>query len=114
MDDDFRIRVGPERMAGRLQFGSQLFEVVDFTVEDHPDGLRLVGHRLMTASQIDDGKPSESEPNGARQEEPLIVWSTVDQGPRHALDVVKLDGHRLPKIQLAANTAHPRSTPPSG
>ena len=47
-----------------FQLSAQLLEIVNLAVENDPDGFFGVGHRLMAAGQIDDGKPPETEPDG--------------------------------------------------
>ena len=54
VDDDFGVRPGPEGMAFREKFLPQFLEVIDFAVEDDPDRLIFIGHRLGTGVQVDD------------------------------------------------------------
>src|SRR5205823_9561244 len=89
-----------------LQLVSKLSEVVDFTVENDPDGLLDIGNGLMTAGQVDDGEPTETQPERSIIEIPFIVGATVSDRPGHRFHVSK--GHRreVTKVVLAADSTH--------
>ena len=47
-----------------FQLRAQFLEIVNLAVENYPDGFFGVGHRLMAAGQIDNGKSAETETDG--------------------------------------------------
>lgn len=46
--DNLRIGAGMEAMTGGLETGAKIFEIVNFAVENEPEGAVLIGHRLAT------------------------------------------------------------------
>jgi len=77
--------VGPERVALRGELGAQLHVVVDFTVEDHADGARLVPHRLLAGGQVDDGEAPVQQVHAGRgvDVDALAVGAAVGDGAAH-------------------------------
>ena len=61
VNDHFGVRARPEVVPALLELGPQLLEVVDFAVEDDPDRLVGIGHRLVAAGEIDDRQPPETQ-----------------------------------------------------
>ena len=59
VDDGFGVGVGAEEVAARDELAAQLDVVVDLAVEDDPDGLVLVGHRLAAAGEVDDAESGD-------------------------------------------------------
>ena len=93
-------------MSAPFQFGAQLFEVVDLAIENDPDGFLLIRHRLMTAGQIDDGKPSKTQADRAGDEVALIVGATMGDRSRHPPDRLGLHRFVSREIKLAGYAAH--------
>src|SRR5262249_61421248 len=54
VDDDLGVRARPEGVTARFELCSNLTEVIDLTVENHPDMLLQVAHRLMSGGEVDD------------------------------------------------------------
>ena len=108
VDDDFGIGVRAEHVPVSFQFALQFREVVDFAVEDHPDGFFLVRHGLVTARKVDDGEPAKTQAQaGPVNIVALVVRPAMDDGPGHPLDVRRSDrGFGSPKVILSANAAH--------
>ncbi len=75
MNEHLAVALRREHVARRLQFAPQLAEVVDFAVED--DGNCAVGgeQRLGAAGDIDHGKATMAEADGA------VVMKPVGIGP---------------------------------
>src|SRR5439155_7045897 len=61
MNDDFGVRMGAETMALIDQFFSQLFVVVNFTIESDADGAVLVVERLVSLLEVDDAQANMAE-----------------------------------------------------
>jgi hypothetical protein len=72
-------------MTQTFQLGLQLWKVVDFTVEYHPNGFFPIRHGLMSARKIDDREPAKTEPKGSREVVTLVVWPTMGDAPGHPL-----------------------------
>src|SRR5712692_1246286 len=85
MDDDLRIGVGPERVAGRAEMTRQLLIVVDAAVEGDPDAAVFVGERLPPAFRIDDRQTPMPEPNRAVKIHAFTVRAPMRKDPRHRL-----------------------------
>ena len=82
VEEDLRIRAGPEFVAEPLQPTPQLTEVVDLAVVDEPEALRRVRHRLMGGRrEIDDGEPAMAQEEVPRLAgEYLLACRRVDDG----------------------------------
>ena len=64
--------------------------------------LLQIRHRLMTAGQIDDGKPAKTEAERTVDEVAFIVRSTMRDGTRHPDDRLSLDRFASLEVKLAA------------
>src|SRR5262249_31277590 len=61
LENDFRVRPGPERDSLTDKLVSQLNKVINFTVENDYKALVSTLHRLITRRQVYDGKAAVSE-----------------------------------------------------
>jgi hypothetical protein len=94
MHENLGIGVAVEAVTFRLQFDSQLAEIVDGTIEDNAD--RLVGrkHRLVSGlAQIKDGETPVSEYRVIPNLQSFAVGTPPGQG-----------GHHLPHVLLTRGT----------
>jgi hypothetical protein len=106
MHNDFGIAGSAEAVAVTFQFLAQFREVVNLTVEDDPDGFLRIGHRLVAAFEIDNGKPPEPEPERPIQVEAFIVGAAVDDAPGHLDDVLAGNRRLVFEVKLPADSAH--------
>src|SRR5215471_2285344 len=106
MNYDFRIGLRAKTVSIGLQFAPQLFEIIDFAIEHHPHGFSLVGHRLASATKINDRKTPKTKAERAGNEKSFIIWTSMDQRSSHSLDVIKLNRAPIPKVVLPANPTH--------
>ena len=82
--------------------------VVEFAVEDGPDGAVLVRDRLLAVGEADDGEPAVGEVKAGAFEEPVLVRSAMDDGLGHR-------GHHPKRGRpLARQVDHPRDSAHSG
>src|ERR1044071_3232175 len=63
VDDDFRIGMGIEAVALRLELRTQLDVVEDLAVEDDPYCLVFVVDRLPATLEVDDAQPRVRQPD---------------------------------------------------
>src|ERR1035441_10871341 len=61
VDDGFGIAVGAIAVSAGLKRGAQLGMVVDFSVEDDPNILVLVGERLVPGLDVNDAQPPHGQ-----------------------------------------------------
>ncbi|MEO2161329.1 MAG: hypothetical protein ABGY29_02270 [bacterium] len=62
MNNALSIRVGAKTVTCYFKFLAQFKMIVDFTIEDNPDGAILVAHWLMSGcGKIHDGQPTKSK-----------------------------------------------------
>ena len=66
-----------------FQFTPEFKEVVDFTIENDPNGFFLVRHGLMTACEIDDREPAKTEPERSGNVVPLVIRASMDERLGH-------------------------------
>src|SRR5260370_36653145 len=89
-----------------FEFGPKLREVVNLTVEDHPDLLLRIRHGLMASGQIDDGKPPETQSKGRGQIVALVVRPAMENGASHSADRFRIHRFLVVKVKRAADSAH--------
>jgi hypothetical protein len=106
VNDYLRIGFRPKLTAALFQLCAQLFEIVNLAVESNPNGFFGVGHRLMAAGQIDNGKSPDTEGDSLGDEIPFIVRATVNDRRGHSPDRVRIDWVAPDEIKLASYTAH--------
>ena len=61
MYDNFGVRVGRKYVSKPLKLRTQLHEIVDFSITDHPNLPIEVRHGLVTGFQVNDGETAEPE-----------------------------------------------------
>src|SRR5258706_6195171 len=93
-------------MAVRLKFALQFGKIVNFPIENYPDGLILVRHRLMATGKVNNGQSAETKSQWSGKKVTFIIRTTVDDGSGHSLDVGPLHGRTISKIELSAYSAH--------
>jgi hypothetical protein len=93
-------------MTAPLKLGPQLFEIIDLTVQNDPDPFFGIGHRLVSASEIYDGKPSEAQSKRTRQKVTLVVRTAMDHSLGHSADRFRFYRLVSGEIKLTANAAH--------
>src|ERR671925_1076317 len=74
-------------VAARFELRAKFREVVNLTIEDHPEIPLFVVNGLMPRGQINDAKPSHAKSGAAVHVDPFIVWSTVHEGLAHLMDI---------------------------
>src|SRR5262245_25109237 len=93
-------------MAALFQFEAKFREIVNLTVKCDPNSLFGIGHWLMPAGQIDNGKSPDTEGDSVGDEIPFIVRATVNDRLGHSPDRVRIDWVAPDEIKLAGYTAH--------
>ncbi len=106
VNDDFGVRPGLEAVTALLELRAQLLEVVDFAVEDDPHRLFPVGHRLVTAGEIDDRQATETQSEAARHQIPFVVRPAVRDGAGHRADHIRIDTITSSVVELSRDTTH--------
>jgi len=69
-----------------LQPLSQLLEIVDLPIEDHPKPSVLVVHGLAAGFEIDDTEPSDAQVHFSVRIKPFFIRAPVNDGVRHPLE----------------------------
>src|SRR5262249_14084206 len=106
VNDDLGIRVGVEAVPPALEFRTKPREVVNLTVEDHPDAFVFVMHGLVTASQIDDTQPSHSETDAILRVNAFVVRTAVNDRLAHPMDDLRLNHGAGVRTDNTRNPAH--------
>src|SRR5208282_893519 len=106
MQNGFGVAVRPELMAPRQEIRAQIAIVIDFTVEGNPDGLVLVGDRLVAAGQVNDAQAPIPQAQRAVQVKALVVRPTMHHRVRSALERNRISRLARTEIEDATNAAH--------
>ncbi len=100
---DLGVAAGPESMTAGQQPLPQWLIVVDLAVQDDPERFVLVGNRLPSPREVDDGEAAETEPEARLDVDRGIVGATVRDCPRHGLDVGSCYAPRVKDPDKAAH-----------
>src|SRR5207249_4833365 len=109
MDDHLRIGGGIEGMPEVFQLGLKFSEVINFSVEYHPNRAILVVHRLVPGLQVDDAQAAHPKPHALTHIEALIVRAAVGERCTHRLQPIERD-RLLIETHHSRNTAHRSET----
>jgi hypothetical protein len=77
MDNRLCIAVRAELVALLSQLLAEYLVVPNLSIEDDPDISSFVGHRLMSAVQVDDTKARKTEAYRAVEVSSAIIWSAM-------------------------------------
>ena len=110
VQDDLGVGAGPEPVPSRLQPGPQILEVVDFPVEDDPEGFVLVGHRLVPLEgKVDDAQPRVTQAGLPERQDPPVVRPPVAEPVACAFRILRPGGLAVP-TDLPVDSAHQPAT----
>src|SRR6478672_10982504 len=84
LQNSLGIRTRAETMTCSSQGTLQLFEVIDLTIEDNPDCPISIGHRLMSARQIDDAQAVKCKADVAVPVEAGVIRPPMSRPLPHA------------------------------
>src|SRR5262249_14578414 len=105
-EDHLGVRLRLEDEPGRFQHGAERAIVVELTVVDEPDGVVVVGHRLLPAGDVDDRQAAEAEADAVRGEQSFVVGTTMNHRVLHAPEDVHVHGPGRPKPHHPTDAAH--------
>src|ERR1039458_8565194 len=86
VEDGFGVGASGVAVAGLLEGGAEGGVVEDFAVENDEEGGVLIGHGLVAARDIDDGKAAETEGGVGVAVVTGVIGAPVANGVRHALE----------------------------
>src|SRR5579883_2295079 len=104
MDQDFGIAAGLELVSASRKLRAQLVVIVDFSVENCPDGAVFVAHGLLPACNVGDAKAAHADCTAAFDVEALMIGPAVPHEVAHSADFGKL-GRSTPE-KLSGNATH--------
>src|SRR5262245_45501202 len=61
MDDRFGVAIGAKLVAGAFEPATEVEVVIDFAVEDEPNGAVFVRHRLASGDEVDDREAAKAK-----------------------------------------------------
>jgi len=86
MNDYFGIGVGIEAVSALFELAAQFGKIVDFSVEDNPDGFVFVENRLMSTRQVDNAEPAHSQSNAVFDKYSFVVGTAMHDGFAHPVN----------------------------
>ena len=94
--------LGVRSCAEAVPFGFELLtkgrEVIDFAVQDNPQGFVFIGDGLMAARNVNDAEAAYAEADAAPDVVTKVVWAAVLDDATHALE--KRSQRRIRPIEL--------------
>ena len=85
--ENLGVGIAVEGVAGGLQLGAELLEVVDLAVEDDEDGAVLVAHRLgASLGEVENGQAAETQRHAIFDMGSAHVGTAVDNAIHHRLE----------------------------
>src|SRR2546428_9654616 len=106
MHDDFCISARAELMALCFQLVPKRLKVVDLTVENDPNAIVLIADGLVSAGNVNDGKPAHAQPDAAAVVLPEVVRAAVRDDSAHGGKHFVSGLLRLIVIQDSVDSAH--------
>src|SRR5262249_37826942 len=84
VNNRFCIRIGPVSVAALLESLTQLRMVINFAIEDDPNGPIFVAEGLVSAGDVNNAEPAHPDGGWAVGIYAFIVWAAVRHGGAHA------------------------------
>src|ERR1700722_10017258 len=84
MDDGFGVATGAVNMSARFELRAQVGVVVDFAVEDDPDGSVFVTQRLLAGGEIDNAQATHTQRGRTVDADAFIIGATVGNSIAHS------------------------------
>jgi hypothetical protein len=106
VDNSFSIRAGDESVPASEQFLAKFRIVINFTIQEHPDGSIFIADRLVTAGDINNAEPPMAQTDSAIHINALVIRTAMTQSSVHLLYVVPGDGLGMVKLKNPADSAH--------
>jgi len=111
MDNYFCVGLRAKDVPGREQLFAERAVIIDLAIEDEGNGFVFVEDRLLAARDINDGKPSVSEPDARPEEEAFTVRSTMRDGARHRSNGLAIDSGYSVERKDPCNATHQSGCP---
>jgi len=105
MDDSFRIAVSAVLVTTRLQTFAQSGMVVDFAVENNPDGTVFVAQGLVPGGQVHNAEAPHANPHRTISVNSLVVRTAMDHGGTHLPERFTLNPRSL-ELHDPGDAAH--------
>jgi hypothetical protein len=91
MDDDLRIAMGVELVSTRFEISAQFQKVINFSIENNPDGPVFIVNGLPASGDINDAQPPHPETDWPVGVDTFVVRSAVNDGLAHPTNIVCVD-----------------------
>jgi hypothetical protein len=106
VNDGFGIALRAVLVTTRSHLLPELGVVVDFAVEDDPDGFVLIADWLVTGRKIDDAQPAHAKPNRPVDIEPIVIGPAVGHGGAHFSHSLSTDCGVLIELDYSGYATH--------
>jgi hypothetical protein len=80
--------------------------IVNFSVENDPDGTVFVADGLMASGKIDDAEAAHAEPNPALGEEAIVVGTAMGHHVAHTSQNARIDSCVCTEFKYSSNSTH--------
>src|SRR5690606_28219862 len=104
--DDLGVGTGAEVVTARFEITAQFGMVVDLAVEGDPDGVVLVGNRLVAALKVDDAQSAKTKAAGATDEAAVVVGTAMGDGLLHRAHPRRIGQPFRVEEEFAADATH--------
>src|SRR5262249_55092382 len=109
MHDYFGVAGGAKTMTSGLEVLAQSAIVVNFAVEDDPDGLVLVSDGLVAGPEVDDAQTPHAQSDRGLDVVPEVIGAPVRDPVAHCLEGRQGDGMPGIRVDDARYAAHDRA-----
>src|SRR5262249_55318673 len=106
MDDYFGVRLRFENMAFGKKQRTEFLIIVNLAVKNDPNGFVFVGKRLVSATQIDDRKMAETQPDRTFHVIPLVVRAAMNDCVSYLFQEIRRDLCFKVKLEFVADSTH--------
>jgi hypothetical protein len=106
VNNDFRIRFGPESMATFEKVHAQFAIVVNFTIEYDPHRSGFVGERLFAGIEVNDRKSPVAQPHISGEVQSFIIRPTMPDRVHHVPEKFRIYLPSGIKFEFSTDSAH--------
>ena len=106
MNNDFGITFRRKTVSTSDQITTQFLKIINFSIKHRTDCLIFVEYRLGTRNQINNTQPSHPQTQRPFDKHPLIIRTSMDDLPAHAVNKILTDWLLRVKVISTTDTAH--------
>jgi hypothetical protein len=106
VDNHFGVGMCGKAMAAAFQFVAKTGKIINFAVEDYPDGSIFVEDGLVASGKVNDAEPAHSQPGVILDEDAFVIRTAIHDRLAHAVDRLFVNSALVFLSYNPSNAAH--------